>query len=160
MDFTLPPLLTSLVDRGNGLLWGSVLIYLLIGAGLYFTVMTRGIQLRYFGHMFKLLGSSRQSNGGISSFQALSTSLAARVGTGNLAGVAVAIYFGGPGAIFWMWMTAMVGMATSFVERSGQLYRPGHGTGVRHSHLGHGVSFDGCCGADHLRRFEVDCQGG
>lgn len=97
MDFTLPPLLTAMVDRGNGLLWGSVLIYLLIGAGLYFTVMTRAIQIRYFGHMFKLLRGSRHSNGGISSFQALSTSLAARVGTGNLAGVAVAIYFGGPG---------------------------------------------------------------
>ncbi|WP_311064946.1 sodium:alanine symporter family protein [Halomonas sp. DWK9] len=128
MDFTLPPLLTAMVDRGNGLLWGSVLIYLLIGAGLYFTVMTRGVQIRYFGHMFKLLRSSRQSNGGISSFQALSTSLAARVGTGNLAGVAVAIYFGGPGAIFWMWMTAMVGMATSFVESTlAQAYKTDHG---------------------------------
>ena len=61
MDFPLPPLLTSLVDRGNGLLWGSVLIYLLIGTGLYFTIMTRGIQLRYFGHMFKLLRNSRQT---------------------------------------------------------------------------------------------------
>jgi AGCS family alanine or glycine:cation symporter len=128
MDFTLPPLLTAMVDRGNGLLWGSVLIYLLIGAGLYFTVMTRAIQIRYFGHMFKLLRGSRQSNGGISSFQALSTSLAARVGTGNLAGVAVAIYFGGPGAIFWMWMTAMVGMATSFVESTlAQAYKTDHG---------------------------------
>ena len=78
MDVTLPPLLTAMVDRGNGLLWGSVLIYLLIGAGLYFTVMTRAIQIRYFGHMFKLLRGSRASNGGISSFQALSTSLAAR----------------------------------------------------------------------------------
>ena len=117
-----------LVDGGNGLLWGSVLIYLLIGAGLYFTVMTRGIQFRYFGHMFKLLRHSRQGNGGISSFQALSTSLAARVGTGNLAGVAVAIYFGGPGAIFWMWITALVGMATSFVESTlAQAYKVDHG---------------------------------
>ncbi|MDT0500352.1 MULTISPECIES: sodium:alanine symporter family protein [unclassified Halomonas] len=117
-----------LVDGGNGLLWGSVLIYLLIGAGLYFTVMTRGIQFRYFGHMFKLLRHSRQANGGISSFQALSTSLAARVGTGNLAGVAVAIYFGGPGAIFWMWITALVGMATSFVESTlAQAYKVDHG---------------------------------
>ncbi|MGY4878788.1 alanine/glycine:cation symporter family protein [Vreelandella aquamarina] len=128
MDMTLPSFMTDAVDAGNGLLWGSVLIYLLIGAGLYFTVMTRGIQLRYFGHMFKLLRHSRESNGGISSFQALSTSLAARVGTGNLAGVAVAIYFGGPGAIFWMWMTAMVGMATSFVESTlAQAYKTDHG---------------------------------
>ena len=128
MNFTLPGFLTGLVDAGNGLLWGSVLIYLLIGTGLYFTVMTRGIQIRHFGHMFKLLRHSREASGGISSFQALSTSLAARVGTGNLAGVAVAIYFGGPGAIFWMWMTAMVGMATSFVESTlAQAYKTDHG---------------------------------
>ncbi|WP_447553513.1 alanine/glycine:cation symporter family protein [Vreelandella sp. EE22] len=128
MDFSLPPLFTALVDRGNGLLWGSVLIYLLIGAGLYFTLRTGGIQVRYFGHMFKLLKNSRQADGGISSFQALSTSLAARVGTGNLAGVAVAIYYGGPGAIFWMWMTAMVGMATSFIESTlAQAYKTDHG---------------------------------
>ncbi|MDR5894028.1 sodium:alanine symporter family protein [Halomonas mongoliensis] len=123
--------LSRLVDGGNGLLWGSLLIYLLIGAGLYFTVMTRGIQIRYFGHMFRLLRHSREGDGGISSFQALSTSLAARVGTGNLAGVAVAIYFGGPGAIFWMWMTAMVGMATSFVESTlAQAYKTDHGDGT------------------------------
>ncbi|MDR5906771.1 sodium:alanine symporter family protein [Franzmannia qiaohouensis] len=128
MNFTLPGFLSGWVDAGNGLLWGSVLIYLLIGTGLYFTVMTRGIQIRYFGHMFKLLRHSREASGGISSFQALSTSLAARVGTGNLAGVAVAIYFGGPGAIFWMWMTAMVGMATSFVESTlAQAYKTDHG---------------------------------
>lgn len=128
MDITLPAALTRLVDAGNGLLWGSVLIYLLLGAGLYFTVMTRGIQVRYFGHMFKLLRYSRQSSGGISSFQALSTSLAARVGTGNLAGVAVAIYFGGPGAVFWMWVTAMLGMATSFVESTlAQAFKTDHG---------------------------------
>lgn len=128
MDFSFPQLLTAFVDRGNGLLWGSVLIYLLIGAGLYFTIMTRGVQVRFFGHMFKLLRTSRDSGDGISSFQALSTSLAARVGTGNLAGVAVAIYFGGPGAIFWMWMTAMVGMATSFIESTlAQAYKADHG---------------------------------
>ncbi|MCW4151501.1 sodium:alanine symporter family protein [Halomonas sp. 18H] len=131
MDFSLPEFFTSLVDSGNGLLWGSVLIYLLIGAGLYFTVMTRGIQFRYFGHMFKLLRHSRSSGDGISSFQALSTSLAARVGTGNLAGVAVAISLGGPGAVFWMWMTALVGMATSFVESTlAQAYKTDHGDGT------------------------------
>lgn len=128
MSLTLPSYISEFIDAGNGVLWGSVLIYLLIGAGIYFTIMTRGIQLRYFGHMFKLLRHSRERNGGISSFQALSTSLAARVGTGNLAGVAVAIYFGGPGAIFWMWMTAMVGMATSFVESTlAQAYKTDHG---------------------------------
>ena len=128
MDLTLPSFFTDFVAAGNGLVWGSLLIYLLIGAGLYFTVMTRGIQFRYFGHMFKLLRHSREADGGISSFQALSTSLAARVGTGNLAGVAVAIYFGGPGAIFWMWMTALVGMATSFIESTlAQAYKVDHG---------------------------------
>ncbi|MDX1467044.1 MAG: sodium:alanine symporter family protein, partial [Halomonas sp.] len=81
MDLTLPSFFTDFVAAGNGLIWGSLLIYLLIGAGLYFTVMTRGIQFRYFGHMFKLLRHSREADGGISSFQALSTSLAARVGT-------------------------------------------------------------------------------
>ncbi|MDL4862798.1 amino acid carrier protein, partial [Halomonas elongata] len=131
MEFSIPELFKDLMAAGNGLIWGSLLIYLLIGAGLYFTVMTRGIQFRYFGHMFKLLRHSRSANGGISSFQALSTSLAARVGTGNLAGVAVAIYFGGPGAIFWMWMTALVGMATSFVESTlAQAYKTDHGDGT------------------------------
>ncbi|GAA3894838.1 sodium:alanine symporter family protein [Halomonas cibimaris] len=131
MDNTFFAAFAGLVDAGNGLLWGSVLIYLLLGAGLYFTVMTRGIQLRYFGHMFKLLRHSRESDGGISSFQALSTSLAARVGTGNLAGVAVAISLGGPGAVFWMWMTAMVGMATSFIESTlAQAFKVDHGDGT------------------------------
>ncbi|MDR5861259.1 alanine:cation symporter family protein [Halomonas eurihalina] len=131
MEFSISELFKDLMAAGNGLIWGSLLIYLLIGAGLYFTVMTRGIQFRYFGHMFKLLRHSRSADGGISSFQALSTSLAARVGTGNLAGVAVAIYFGGPGAIFWMWMTALVGMATSFVESTlAQAYKTDHGDGT------------------------------
>ncbi|GAB2713010.1 alanine/glycine:cation symporter family protein [Halomonas garicola] len=131
MDNAFLAAFTGLVDAGNGLLWGSVLIYLLLGAGLYFTIMTRGIQLRYFGHMFKLLRHSRESDGGISSFQALSTSLAARVGTGNLAGVAVAISLGGPGAVFWMWMTAMVGMATSFIESTlAQAFKTDHGDGT------------------------------
>ncbi|ALM53130.1 alanine/glycine:cation symporter family protein [Halomonas huangheensis] len=121
-------LFNDLVSAGNGVIWGKLLVYVLIGAGLYFTVMTRGIQFRFFGHMFSLLKGSRQGGEGISSFQALSTSLAARVGTGNLAGVAVAIYLGGPGAIFWMWMTALVGMATSFIESTlAQAYKVDHG---------------------------------
>lgn len=121
-------LFVSVVDTGNGLLWGSVLIYLLIGLGLYFTVRSGFIQFRNFGHMFKLMADSRNgASGGISSFQAFSTSLAARVGTGNMAGVAVALYLGGPGAIFWMWLTALVGMATSFVESTlAQAYKVNH----------------------------------
>jgi AGCS family alanine or glycine:cation symporter len=109
----------------NDLLWGAVLVYLLVGAGIYFTFRLGFIQIRHFRHMFTVLKNSRKADkAGISSFQALCTSLAARVGTGNMAGVAVALTIGGPGAIFWMWVTAMVGMATSFVESTlAQLYK-------------------------------------
>ncbi|MCO4799216.1 MAG: alanine:cation symporter family protein [Colwelliaceae bacterium] len=109
----------------NGYLWGSILIYLLTGCGIWFTIKLRGVQLTKFSHMFVLLKSSRKTNPhGISSFQALCTSLAARVGTGNLMGVAVAISLGGAGAVFWMWLIALVGMATAFAESTlGQLYK-------------------------------------
>lgn len=107
----------SLFNSINGVLWGQILVYLLIGTGIYFTVRLGFIQFRHFLHTFTVMRSSRKSdNEGISSFQALSTSLAARVGTGNLAGVAIAITVGGPGAIFWMWLIAILGMATSFAE--------------------------------------------
>ncbi|PCJ46925.1 MAG: sodium:alanine symporter family protein [Gammaproteobacteria bacterium] len=109
----------------NGYLWGSILIYLLTGCGIWFTVRLKGLQFSHFFHMFALLKSSRQhSSRGISSFQALCTSLAARVGTGNLMGVALAISLGGAGAVFWMWVIALVGMATAFAESTlGQLYK-------------------------------------
>ena len=107
----------ALFNSINGVLWGQILVYLLIGTGIYFTVRLGFIQFRHFLHTFTVMRSSRKSdNEGISSFQALSTSLAARVGTGNLAGVAIAITVGGPGAIFWMWLIAILGMATSFAE--------------------------------------------
>ncbi|MFC6205129.1 alanine/glycine:cation symporter family protein [Psychrobacter urativorans] len=109
--------------------WYGLLMFVLIGAGVYFTLATRFVQFRYFGHMWKLLRTSNQGrkDGGISSFEALMTSLAARVGTGNLAGVAIAIYLGGPGAVFWMWMTAIVGMSTSFIESTlAQAYKVPH----------------------------------
>lgn len=116
---------TQVVDLLNGLIWGKVLIWLLVGSGLYFTVRLGAVQFRHFGHIFTVLRGSRNSDSsGISSFQALCTSLAARVGTGNIAGVAVAITLGGPGAIFWMWMIALVGMATGFVEATlAQLFK-------------------------------------
>ncbi len=109
----------------NDLLWGSILVYLLVGVGIYFTFRLGFIQFRHFGHMFSVLKNSRKADkAGISSFQALCTSLAARVGTGNMAGVAVALTAGGPGAIFWMWLIAMLGMATSFAESTlAQLYK-------------------------------------
>ncbi|MBD0784805.1 sodium:alanine symporter family protein [Vibrio sp. Y2-5] len=117
--------MTDLINLMNDLLWGSILVYLLVGVGIYFTLRLGFIQFRHFGHMFSVLRNSRKAdNAGISSFQALCTSLAARVGTGNMAGVAVALTVGGPGAIFWMWMTAMLGMATSFAESTlAQLYK-------------------------------------
>ena len=113
------------VDSLNGLIWGKVLIWLLVACGLYFTLRLGLIQFLHFGHTFSVLKGSRKSDdAGISSFQALCTSLAARVGTGNVAGVAVAITLGGPGAVFWMWVIAMVGMATGFVEATlAQLFK-------------------------------------
>jgi len=118
-------LIEQWVGTINGYLWGSILIYLLTGCGIWFTIRLKGLQFSHFFHMFTLLKSSRKSSSqGISSFQALCTSLAARVGTGNLMGVAVAISLGGAGAVFWMWIIALVGMATGFAESAlGQLYK-------------------------------------
>ncbi|MGE3592708.1 MAG: alanine/glycine:cation symporter family protein, partial [Arcobacter sp.] len=109
----------------SDLIWGSILIYLLPILGLFFTVSSRFVQFRYFFKMFHILRETvRDKEGHISSFQALMLSVAGRVGGGNIAGVAVAITLGGPGAVFWMWVIALVGMATSFFECSlAQLYK-------------------------------------
>ncbi|MBR9828796.1 MAG: alanine:cation symporter family protein, partial [Oceanospirillales bacterium] len=109
-----------MLDFLNDILWGKVLIALLITIGIGFTVASRFVQFRYFGRMFRILGASQafkhDKHGHLSSFQALLLSVAGRVGGGNIAGVAVAITLGGPGAIFWMWVVGMMGMATSFLE--------------------------------------------
>lgn len=109
----------------NEILWDSVMIYLLIGAGIWFTVRTGFIQFRYLRHVGKSLKNSvTPQPGGLTSFQALCTSLAARAGNGNLIGVALAISAGGPGAVFWMWISALLGMATTFAECAlAQLYK-------------------------------------
>jgi AGCS family alanine or glycine:cation symporter len=109
----------------NDLLWGQVLIYGLVAAGLLFTLGSRLVQFRYFVRMFGILRNAfRHDTDKPTSFQALALSVAGRVGAGNLAGVAVAITLGGPGAIFWMWLIGLVGMATSFFECSlAQLYK-------------------------------------
>lgn len=111
----------------NNILWGDgqILIYMLLLAGIWFTYRLRLIQVFDFKHMFSLLkGSTASDSRGISSFQALCTSLSARVGTGNLAGVAVAISLGGAGAVFWMWVIAFLGMATGYAESVlGQVYK-------------------------------------
>ncbi|WP_040260360.1 alanine/glycine:cation symporter family protein [Pseudomonas massiliensis] len=109
----------------NDFLSGKVLIVLIVGLGGYFTLRSRFVQLRHFPHMFSVFAESlRSSSSQLSSFQALMLSLAGRVGAGNIAGVGVAVTLGGPGAVFWMWVTALVGMASSFFECAlAQLYK-------------------------------------
>ena len=115
---------TNLVGTLNGYVWSSALIYLCLGAGLFYSILTRFVQVRLFREMIHLLFSSKESEKGISSFQALAVSLSGRVGTGNIAGVAAAIGFGGPGAVFWMWVVAFLGSATAYVESAlGQIYK-------------------------------------
>ena len=100
-------------------LWSYVLVVVLVAIGLAFTIGSRFVQLRYFAEMFRVLGQAfKHHPGHVSSFQALTLSVAGRVGAGNVAGVAVAITLGGPGAVFWMWAVGLIGMATSFFECS------------------------------------------
>ena len=111
--------ITSVVDFLNNNLSGYVLVALLIGIGVYFTVRTRFVQVRYLGAGFKNIFKRKEQKGtrkGISSFQALATAIAAQVGTGNIVGACGAILVGGPGAIFWMWIIAFLGMATNYAE--------------------------------------------
>lgn len=115
----------------SDLLWTYILLVALLGCGLWFTLRTRFVQFRMIGEMFRLLCESTSKNEQekkhISSFQAFAVSLATRVGTGNLAGVATAIAFGGPGAVFWMWVIALVGAATAFIESTlAQLFKEPH----------------------------------
>lgn len=108
----------------NGIIWSPALIYLCLGTGLFYSVITRFVQVRLFREMWRLLFSGKGSDQGISSFQALAVSLSGRVGTGNIAGVAAAIGFGGPGAIFWMWVVAFLGAATAYTESTlAQIYK-------------------------------------
>lgn len=119
------------MDPVSNFIWSYILIYLLLGAGLMFTFFTRFMQFRLLGHMMRITFARRtEGTKGISAFQAFTTSLASRVGTGNLAGVAIALWVGGPGAIFWMWVTALVGLATAFVESTlAQVYKEPHADG-------------------------------
>lgn len=104
------------VDWLNGYVWSSVLVYIFLGLGLIYSVLTRFVQVRLFRDMVKLAFQGGDSCAGVSSFAAFSLSLGSRVGTGNIAGVATAIALGGPGAVFWMWAAAFLGSATSFIE--------------------------------------------
>ncbi|MCA2206382.1 alanine/glycine:cation symporter family protein [Nocardia rosealba] len=108
----------------NGYIWSDSLIYLCLAAGVYFSVRSRFVQVRQIPEMVRLLLNGEKSASGVSSFQALAMSLSGRIGTGNIAGVATAIAFGGPGALFWMWAVAFLGASTSFVECTlGQIYK-------------------------------------
>jgi AGCS family alanine or glycine:cation symporter len=112
------------VNYLNGIIWSSALIYLCLGTGLYFSLRTRFLQVRHFGHMLKIMREGKSSEAGVSSFQALTMSLSGRVGTGNIAGVATAIAIGGPGAVFWMWTVAFLGASTAYIEATlAQIYK-------------------------------------
>ena len=125
----------DIITQVNDAIWSYVLIGVLVACGLWFTLRTRGVQFRMIGEMFRLLtdsvasnveelGNKRAGQRHISSFQAFAVSVATRVGTGNLAGVATAIAVGGPGSVFWMWVIALIGSATAFVESTlAQLYK-------------------------------------
>ena len=114
--------ISSTVKSVNGFMWDFLLLFLLVGTGIWFTIRLRGVQLRYIGKALKTTFGNFDLKGeaagadGMSSFQAVTTAIAAQVGTGNLAGAATAIATGGPGAIFWMWVSAFFGMATNFAE--------------------------------------------
>lgn len=114
----------DIINAINGIVWSNALIALCLGAGLYFTIRTRFLQVRSVGEMIRLLLAGDSSSAGVSSFQALAISLSGRVGIGNIAGVATAIYFGGPGAVFWMWVVAFFGASTAYIESTlGQIYK-------------------------------------
>ena len=129
--------MNELITTVNDVIWSYVLIVALVGCGLWFTWRTKFVQFRMVGEMLRLLTESAVDSVGdqvkgkekrhISSFQAFAVSVATRVGTGNLAGVATAIVIGGPGAVFWMWLIALIGSATAFVESTlAQLYKQKH----------------------------------
>ncbi len=115
-------IITSVNGKINGFVWGPVMLVLLVGTGVYLTIRTGGIQVRYFGFILKnTIGSlfakkGKDHGANLSPFQAVSTAMAATVGTGNIAGVTGAIFVGGPGAVFWMWVSAFFGMCTKYSE--------------------------------------------
>ena len=112
------------IGQLNGILWHDYFIYTILGVGLLFSILTRFLQVRHIKDMFVLMFKGKSSDAGVSSFQALSIALAGRVGTGNIAGVATAIAFGGPGAVFWMWTIAFIGSASAFIESTlAQIYK-------------------------------------
>ncbi|MEH7180367.1 alanine/glycine:cation symporter family protein [Neobacillus vireti] len=117
-------MIEQLVNGINGYLWSAPLIIFICAVGLYFSVRTRFLQIRHVKEMVRLLFSGKSSNEGVSSFQALAMSLSGRIGVGNIAGTATGIAFGGPGAVFWMWVITFIGAASAFVESTlAQIYK-------------------------------------
>ena len=118
----------TFINEINDILWTYILIIMLLGCAVWFSIRTRFVQFRMIREMIVLLsesaGKGKQGEKHVSSFQAFAISIASRVGTGNLAGVATAIAIGGPGAIFWMWVIALLGASSAFIESTlGQLYK-------------------------------------
>ncbi|MBN4071729.1 sodium:alanine symporter family protein, partial [Desulfotalea psychrophila] len=113
-------LIINLIKQLNSIVWGPLMLVLILGTGLVLMIGIKGMPIAKLGYGFKMLWQGRKAKSGdegdISPFNALMTSLAATIGTGNIAGVATAIFLGGPGALFWMWMTALLGMATKYSE--------------------------------------------
>ena len=128
---------TYIINPLNTVLWSYLLVFTLIPLGIYFTIRTKFVQFRLFFHMFKVIteGTKKKKNKGeqsISPFQAFCIGCASRVGTGNIAGIAIALTVGGPGAIFWMWLLAIFGSASAFVESTlAQIYKVKEGSGYR-----------------------------
>ncbi len=116
--------LNDIIDLLNNIIWSDVFIILCIGTGLYFSFVTKFLQVRFLKDMVNLLFNEGSNDKGVSPFQAFSIAIAGRVGTGNIAGVATAIAMGGPGAVFWMWAIAFFGAATAFIEATlGQIFK-------------------------------------
>lgn len=126
-------MIEKIITSVYNVIWSPALVVLLVAAGLYFSIRTRFVQVRKFRTMVKLLFSNHNdSDKGVSSFQAFCIALAGRVGTGNIVGVATAIAFGGPGAVFWMWIIAFFGASTAFIESTlSQIYKFRHKDGYR-----------------------------
>ncbi|MDF7821582.1 alanine/glycine:cation symporter family protein [Runella sp. MFBS21] len=114
----------KIVTAINDIIWSNALILLCLGAGVYFSFVTKFLQVRYIRDMIKLLFGGKASDKGVSSFQAFAIAISGRIGTGNIAGVATAIAMGGPGAVFWMWAIAFLGASSAFIEATlGQIYK-------------------------------------
>ncbi|QEH42743.1 sodium:alanine symporter family protein [Chitinophaga sp. XS-30] len=114
----------KIITAINDIVWSNAFIILCLATGVYFSVITRFLQVRFFKDMIRLLFRGKASDKGVSSFQAFAIAISGRVGTGNIAGVATAIAMGGPGAVFWMWLIAFLGAASAFIEATlGQIYK-------------------------------------